>query len=74
MLTKTIDVRETRQYLKELLDLVIAGTEVIFTDGDTPIARLAPARRRVAGLHAGAIWASPDFDAPWSEEFETGKG
>ena len=69
MLTKTIDVRETRQDLKELLDLVITGTEVVFTKGDTPIARLVSVGRRVAGLHAGAIWTSQDFDEPLPESF-----
>jgi len=74
MQTRMIDVRQTPTDLKELLALVATGAEVIFADGDTPIARLVPVRRRVAGLHAGTIWASPDFDAPLSEEFETGKG
>ena len=73
MLTKTIDIRETQTPLEELLSLVVAGTEVIFTEGNTPIARLvavgpSPAPR-VAGLHAGAIWMSDDFDEPLPDEF-----
>jgi antitoxin (DNA-binding transcriptional repressor) of toxin-antitoxin stability system len=78
MLTKTIDVREAQTTLKELLPLVIAGSEVILTEGSTPVARLVPVASptstpRVAGLHSGAIWTSEDFDEPLPEEFWTGK-
>jgi antitoxin (DNA-binding transcriptional repressor) of toxin-antitoxin stability system len=72
MLTKTFDVREAQKDLKELLSLVVAGTEIVFTEGDTPIARLVSMRRRVAGLHSGAIWTSQDFDEPLPEEFWVG--
>jgi antitoxin (DNA-binding transcriptional repressor) of toxin-antitoxin stability system len=73
MLTKTVDVRETQTNLQELLSLVREGTEVILTEGTTPLARLVPialsTTPRVAGLHAGAIWTSEDFDEPLPEEF-----
>ena len=76
MLTKTIDVLEAQTTLKELLSLVREGAEVIFTEGSTPLARLVPMIKpmtsRVAGLHAGAIWMSDDFDEPLSEEFWVG--
>ncbi len=72
MPTKTFDVRKARDDLKELLSMAVAGTEVVFTEGNTPIARLVPAKQRVAGLHSGAIWASEDFDEPLSEEFWVG--
>ena len=73
MLTKTIDVRKERTDLKGLLLLVADGTEVVLTEGDSPVARLLPIGRRVAGLHAGAIWTSEDFDEPLPDEFWTGK-
>jgi len=77
MLTKTIDVRETQTPLEELLSLVIAGAEIILTEGSTPIARLVPVvlptTPRVAGLHAGTIWVSDDFDESLPEEFWTGE-
>jgi antitoxin (DNA-binding transcriptional repressor) of toxin-antitoxin stability system len=69
MLTKTFDVRKAQKDLKELLSLVVAGTEIVFTEDDTPIARLVSIGRRVAGLHSGAIWTSQDFDEPLPEEF-----
>lgn len=36
MVTKTVDVADTN--LEELLALIKAGEEVIFTDGETPVA------------------------------------
>jgi prevent-host-death family protein len=74
---KTIEVRHTQKYLKELLSLVVKGTEIILTQGNTPIARLvpiatSPAAPRVAGLHPGAIWMNDDFDEPLSDEFWLG--
>jgi antitoxin (DNA-binding transcriptional repressor) of toxin-antitoxin stability system len=72
MLTRTIDVRKEPPDLKGLLSLVADGTEVVLTEGDTPIARLVPVGKRVTGLHAGAIWTSEDFDEPLPDEFWTG--
>jgi antitoxin (DNA-binding transcriptional repressor) of toxin-antitoxin stability system len=76
MLTKTVDVREAQTHLKELLSLVLEGTEIVLTEDSTPIARFvpiaSPTAPRVAGLHPGAIWTSDDFDEPLPEEFWTG--
>ncbi len=76
MLKKTVDVREAQMSLKELLPLVIAGTEIILAEDSTPVARLvpiaSPAPLRVAGLHTGAIWISDDFNEPLPEEFWAG--
>ena len=75
MFMKTIDVHEIQISLKELVSLVYEGIEVIFTEDSKPIARLLPIVKpmtsRVAGLHAGAIWTSDDFDEPLPEEFWT---
>jgi antitoxin (DNA-binding transcriptional repressor) of toxin-antitoxin stability system len=73
MLTRTIDVRKEPPDLQVLLSLVAQGTEVVLTEGDTPIARLVPVGQRVAGLHAGAIRTSEDFDEPLPDEFWTGE-
>jgi antitoxin (DNA-binding transcriptional repressor) of toxin-antitoxin stability system len=72
MLTRTIDVRKEPPDLEGLLSLVAQGTEVVLTEGDTPIARLVPVGKRVAGLHAGAISTTEDFDEPLPDEFWTG--
>lgn len=39
---ETIEVKQTQTFLKKLLSLVVKGTEVILTQGNTPIARLVP--------------------------------
>lgn len=74
---KTIEVKQTQTYLKELLALVVKGTEIILTQGDRPIARLVPieasAAPRIAGLHTGEIWISDDFDDPLPDEFWLGQ-
>ena len=72
MLRKTIDVRKDATDLKGLLSLIAEGKEVVLTEGDTPVARLVPIGKRVAGLHAGAICTSEDCDEPLPEEFWTG--
>jgi prevent-host-death family protein len=76
MQTKTVDVHEAQTHLVELLALVSAGTEIILTQGSTPLARIVPvagtSTPRVAGLHPGAIWTREDFDESLPEEFWTG--
>jgi antitoxin (DNA-binding transcriptional repressor) of toxin-antitoxin stability system len=72
MPAKTIDIRTERTDFDNLLSLISEGAEVLFTDGDAPLARLVPVEKRVAGLHAGAIWTSEDFDEPLAEDFWTG--
>lgn len=73
MPTTKVDVREVQARLTELISLVVAGTEVILTDGSKPLARLVPltssTKPRVAGLHSGAIQISGDFDYPLRDEF-----
>ena len=75
MVTKTIDIQEKKPELTELLPLVTAGTEIILTEGDTPVARLVPfsgpSSTRVPGLHVGSAWMSQDFNAPLPDEFWT---
>ena len=45
MPTKMVEVQQTQTYLKELLSLVVEGSEIILTQGNTPIARLVPPSR-----------------------------
>ena len=75
MSTKTIDVHNTQISLEEILSLIREGADVILTDASTPLARMIPLSKprktRIAGLHAGAIWTSDDFDDPLPEEFWT---
>jgi antitoxin (DNA-binding transcriptional repressor) of toxin-antitoxin stability system len=69
MATKTIDIKEAKNQLSELLSLAQLGTESILAKDNTPVARLVPvgepsSQPRIAGLHEGAIWISDDFDDP----------
>ncbi|HFB52351.1 MAG TPA: type II toxin-antitoxin system prevent-host-death family antitoxin [Anaerolineae bacterium] len=78
MPTKTIEVKQTQTYLTDLLSQVVKGSEIILTQGNTPIARLipitdTPATPRVAGLHLNAIRTSDDFDESLPDEFWLGK-
>ncbi len=73
MSTTTVDVREAQTKLKELLSQMQAGADVVLTEGDMPVARLVPIAPRVAGLHAGAISTSVDFDEPLPDEFWAGE-
>jgi len=77
MPTKTIDVNEAQTRLPELVSSVETGAEIILTKDNTPVARLVPLAiaimNRVAGLHAGASWLSPDFNAPLPDSFWTGE-
>jgi antitoxin (DNA-binding transcriptional repressor) of toxin-antitoxin stability system len=71
-----IDIRELPDRLEEALAVAASGGEVILTDGAAPRARIVPcgaANPRVAGLHAGAIEAAPDFDAPLPDDFWIGQ-
>jgi antitoxin (DNA-binding transcriptional repressor) of toxin-antitoxin stability system len=74
-MTTQVDIKEAKQQLSHLLDLARAGNEVIISEGDTPVARLTAierpngSKKRVAGLHEGAIWTSEDFDEPLPDDF-----
>ncbi len=75
-MSTTIDVRELPARLNEALAIVSSGCEVLLTDGVTPCARLVPCAgpgSRVPGMHAGAIQAAPDFDAPLPDDFWIGQ-
>ncbi len=71
--TKTIDVQQTQPEWKDLLPWILEGTEVVFAEGNKPIARLLPLTSspssRQPGLHKGAIQMSSDFDEPLPDDF-----
>ncbi len=74
MQTTTVDVHEAQTRLMELLSLASTGTEIIVTEGNTPLARIVPIGEtpRIAGLHPGTILTRGDFDEPLPEDFWTG--
>ena len=82
MSTLTINIQEAQNQLQYLLSLALGGAEVIFTQDDKPVVRLAPviekgppapSKKRVFGLHRGQIWVSDDFDDELPDEFWLGE-
>jgi antitoxin (DNA-binding transcriptional repressor) of toxin-antitoxin stability system len=75
MTTKTLDIRQSETF-KTLIAMLDKNTEVILTDGETPVARVLPVetprRKRVAGLNRGAMKMHEDFDDPLPDEFWLG--
>ena len=71
MQTETIDVGEAQAQFKDIVHRVVTGVHVILSEHSKPIAHLLPAGMRMAGLHAGAISTSDDFDAPMPDGFWT---
>jgi antitoxin (DNA-binding transcriptional repressor) of toxin-antitoxin stability system len=75
MATTEVEVHDLARRLDELVSLAAGGTEVIVTEGHVPRARLLPlpkGQQRSPGLHAGAIRAADDFDAPLPDAFWLG--
>lgn len=71
-MTKNIDLKNAPATVSELVLLVHAGTEVVFSENNQLRAKLVPlpeAGQRVPGLHQGKLQATADFDAPLSEDF-----
>jgi prevent-host-death family protein len=71
-----VEIHEAQNRLKELINLVTEGNEVILTEGKTPLARLvalSPQVARIPNLHPGAIQVSDDFDDPLPDEFWLGE-
>jgi prevent-host-death family protein len=72
-MSSTITVQEAQARLKELIDKLSPGEEVIITDNQQPVARLVgerPARppRPAPGLGKGSVlYMAPDFDEPMEE-------
>lgn len=75
-MTRTIDIHTSQISMEDILFLIRQGIEVIMTDANTQLARIVPSlpprKERIAGLHAGAIWTSDDFDDPLPDEFWAG--
>lgn len=69
--TKTFDLQEAQDRFMVLMSLIASGVKIILTESDAPVARLVPvtltSSPRLAGLHAGTIWTSEDFDEPLPE-------
>jgi len=72
-MSATITLKEAQARLKELVDNLAPGEEIVIIDNQKPVARLIGERtarkpRPAAGLGKGSIlFMAPDFDEPMEE-------
>ena len=73
MTAATVDIRDAQAQWAELIQLVLAGNEVLLTQTQQPVVRLVPVangeKPRAAGLHAGMGWMSENFDDALPDSF-----
>ena len=66
----SLTVKEAQAKLSEVIHNLQPGDEVVITENDQPVARLAPAEqkqhppRRPGTLRGTVKYMAPDFDAP----------
>jgi prevent-host-death family protein len=69
-MSATITVEEAQAKLKDLIDKLAPGEEVVITQNEQPVAKLVgtplPPRRprRPGTLRGTVLYMAPDFDAP----------
>ena len=69
----TVTIEEAQNKLSELIHRLTPGEEVVITENDEPVAKLARIEPKTqwpckAGSAKGTIhWMAPDFDAPLEE-------
>jgi antitoxin (DNA-binding transcriptional repressor) of toxin-antitoxin stability system len=65
----TVTIQEAQAQLVDLIHCLRDGDEVVITENDRPVAKLAKTEPKKkwpckAGSAKGKIWMAPDFDAP----------
>ena len=68
----TITIQEAQAQLADLVHRLSAGEEIVITENDEPVAKLAridPKKQWPckAGSAKGKLWMAPDFDEPLEE-------
>ena len=69
----TVTIQEAQARLSDLIHRLSPGDEVVITENDEPVAKLARIEPKTqwpckAGSAKGTIhWMAPDFDAPLEE-------
>lgn len=68
----TLTIQEAQAQLEEIIHRLAPGDEVVITENNQPVAKLARTEPRQqwpckAGSAKGKIWMAPDFDAPLEE-------
>jgi prevent-host-death family protein len=66
---QTVNIHEAKTHLSRLLELVVAGEEIIIAKAGHPMARLAPLQtlKKPRRALAGRLKIAEDFDAPLPE-------
>ena len=64
-----VTIQEAQAGLRDLIHKLVPGEEVVITENDQPVAKLARTELKKqwpckAGSAKGKIWMAPDFDAP----------
>lgn len=64
-----VTIQEAQAGLSDLIHKLVPGEEVVITENDQPVAKLARTEPKKqwpckAGSANGKIWMAPDFDAP----------
>lgn len=67
-------MHEAKTRLSQLVELALAGEEVVITRNGEPVARLEPVKRRrtmaeLEGSWRGEVWMSADFNDELPDEF-----
>ena len=67
-----VNFEQMKSHLKDYIDQVQSGEEIVIAQEGKPVARLvpylAPSQDRVPGLDQGLVQISDDFDAPLPDE------
>ncbi len=66
-MSATITVEEAQARLKDLIDKLAPGEELVITDHSLPVAKLVaarPAERKLGTMRGTVRYIAPDFDAP----------
>ncbi len=65
----TLELKQAKNQLDELLETVMKGEEIIITENNEPVIKLSPLKTekkppRQLGSAEGKVWIADDFDAP----------
>ncbi|WP_017293103.1 type II toxin-antitoxin system Phd/YefM family antitoxin [Geminocystis herdmanii] len=67
-----LELKQAKNQLNELLEIVMKGEEIIITENNEPVIKLSPLKiekkpPRQPGSAEGKIWIADDFDAPLTD-------
>ena len=75
-MSETITVEEAQAHLRELIDNLAPGEELVITDHQQPVAKLVaarPAERKLGTMRGTVRYMAPDFNGPIADFSESGE-